>query len=72
MCENNAVIMTYNQREDNKPVSSPYLLRELVWGTVDQTSFKLLVASSFSVFFMAFSIALLTCHQRLLFADKGC
>lgn len=64
-------MMTYNQREDNKPVGTFYLLREFVWKTGAQVPFKLLVASFFAGF-MAFSITLFIGHRRLLFADKGC
>lgn len=70
MWENNAVIMTYNQREGNKPASSLYLLGEFAG---EQELRLVLTTDSFLLaVFMAFSITLLICYWRLLFADKGC
>lgn len=70
MWENNAVIMTYNQREGNKPASSLYLLGEFAG---EQELRLALTTDSFPLsVFMAFSITLLICCWSLLFADKGC
>lgn len=70
MWENNAVIMTYNQREGNKPASSLYLLGEFAG---EQELRLVLTTDSFLLsVFMGFSITLLICCWRLLFADKGC
>lgn len=70
MWENNAVMMTYNQREGNKPAIPPCLLGELA----GEQELRLVLTTDSSLFavFMAFSITLLICCWRLLFADKGC
>lgn len=70
MWENNAVRMTYSSREGNKPASSLYLVGEFAG---EQDLRLVLTTDSFPFqFIMAFSITLLICCWRLLFADKGC
>lgn len=70
MWENNAVMMTYNQREGNKPASSRYLRGEFAG---EQELRLVLTTDSFRLsVLMAFSITLLICCWRLFFADKGC
>ena len=69
MWENNAVITTHNQREGNKPTSALDLLGEFAG---EQELRLVLTTDSFLLsVFIAFSIILLICCWKLLFADKG-